>query len=285
MSEAIMKKARGEGVEIQLAIWEGEGKPILCIHGLTANSRCWEALAGTLAPKYRVLAMDLRGRGLSEKPPSGYSVARHAKDVLAVIDDLKLEQAVIMGHSLGAIIAMAFGAEYPERVDRLILIDAGGKVSEEQMTKFFAGIKPSLDRLGKVFPSFEAYVEPLKQVPFNQPWSPALEAYFRYEAEEVEGGVRSRIQPGHIQEEILNNTLVDVVQFYPKITRPVLILRATEGLLAEDDYLLPTEAAQRMVREMPNARCVDVEGANHYTIIFKPNEVRDRAIDDFLSEP
>jgi len=216
MSEPKMIKVKGDGVEIQLAEWEGEGKPILCIHGLTANCRCWDTLASTLAPKFRVLAMDLRGRGFSEKPPSGYSAAQHAKDVRALLDDLGLEQAVIMGHSLGAIIAMVFGAQHPERVDRLILVDAGGKVSEEQMTKFFAGIKPSLDRLGQVFPSFEAYVAPLKQAPFNQPWSEALNTYFRYEVEEVEGGVRSRVQPGHIQEEILNNSLMDVAQLYRK---------------------------------------------------------------------
>jgi len=284
MSEPKMIKVKGDGVEIQLAEWEGEGKPILCIHGLTANCRCWDTLASTLAPKFRVLAMDLRGRGFSEKPPSGYSAAQHAKDVRALLDDLGLEQAVIMGHSLGAIIAMVFGAQHPERVDRLILVDAGGKVSEEQMTKFFAGIKPSLDRLGQVFPSFEAYVAPLKQAPFNQPWSEALNAYFRYEVEEVEGGVRSRVQPGHIQEEILNNSLMDVAQLYPKVTSPALILRATEGLLSRDDYLLPIEAAERMVREMPNARCVDVEDTNHYTILFRPNEARDRAIDAFLAE-
>jgi len=54
--------------------------------------------------------------------------------------------------------------------------------------------------------------------------------------------------------------------------------------LSRDDYLLPIEAAERMVREMPNARCVDVEDTNHYTILFRPNEARDRAIDAFLAE-
>lgn len=284
MSEPIMQIVRGDGVDIQLAIWEGDGRNILCIHGLTANSRCWDILAETLTPKYRLLAMDLRGRGLSEKPPSGYSIAQHAKDVLSILDDLRLDKITIMGHSLGAIIAMYFAAEHPERVDRLILIDAGGKVSQEQMAKFFAGIKPSLDRLGQVFPSFEAYVAPLKQVPFNKPWSAALETYYRYEIEEVEGGVRSRVHPDHIQEEILNNAALDVAQLYPKITAPVLLLRATEGLLSKDDYLLPKDAAERMVQEIPNARCLDLDGTNHYTIVFKKNENRDKALELFLDE-
>ncbi len=92
------------------------------------------------------------------------------------------------------------------------------------------------------------------------------------------------MQPGHIQEEILNNSLLDVAELYPKITSPTLILRATEGLLAKDDYLLPAEAAERMVREMPKARYVDVEGTNHYTIILRPNETRDRALESFLAD-
>ncbi len=284
MSEPVMKKGRGDGVNIQLAVWEGHGKTILGVHGLSANSRCWDTMAEALTPKYRLLAMDLRGRGLSEKPPTGYSITHHAKDVLGILDNLGLDRVVIMGHSLGAIIAMAFGAQYPERVDRLILIDAGGKVSEEQMTKFYAGIKPSLDRLGKVFPSFEAYVEPLKQVPFNKPWSAQLETYFRYEVEEVEGGLRSRVDPVHIQEEVLNNSALDVTQFYSKITAPVLILRATEGLLAEDDYLLPADAAEKMVSEIPDARCVSLDGTNHYTIVLRKNEKRDKAISSFLDD-
>ena len=284
MSEPIIQTVKGDGVDIQLAIWEGDGRSILCIHGLTANGRCWDTLAEKLTPRYRLMAMDLRGRGLSGKPPSGYSIAHHAKDVLSILDDLGLDKITIMGHSLGAIIAMYFGAEHPERVDRLILIDAGGKVSEEQMAKFYAGIKPSLDRLGQVFPSFEAYLEPLKLAPFNKSWSHALETYYQYEIEEVEGGVRSRVHPEHIQEEILNNAVLDVTQLYPKITAPVLLLRATEGLLAEDDYLLPKDAAERMVREIPDARCVDLDGTNHYSIVFRENEIRDKALEAFLDE-
>ena len=222
-------------------------------------------------------------QGVVRKTVFRLLIAQHAKDVLCLLDDLGLDKITIMGHSLGAIIAMYFGAHYPERADRLILIDAGGKVSQEQMEKFFAGIKPSLDRLGQVFPSFEDYIAPLKQVPFNQPWSAALETYYRYEIEEVEGGVRSRVHPAHIQEEILNNAALDVVQLYSKITAPVLILRATEGLLAKDDYLLPKDA-ERMTKEIPNARCVDLDGANHYTIVFKKNEIRDKAIESFLNE-
>lgn len=282
MIEPTMIKAKGDGIKIQLAVWEGKGKPILCIHGLTANCRCWDLIASALAPHHKVIAMDLRGRGLSDSPQSGYSVDHHCKDVLALIEDLGLERLVLMGHSLGAFISLVFTALFPQRVERLILVDGGGKLTENQMAKVFAGIKPSLDRLGQVFPSFESYVSTMKQAPFLKPWNSFLENYFRYEVEEVEGGVRSRVHPQHIEEEATNLRKVDTVQFYSKALSPTLILRATKGMLAEDDFVLPEEAAERMVREIPSAKRVDLEGTNHYSILFQPNKMRDQAILNFL---
>jgi len=282
MSEPIMLKANGDGVKIQLAVWEGKGTPILCVHGLTANCRCWDLLASSLSPRHKVLAMDLRGRGLSDSPPSGYSVENHCKDILALMDDQGLERPVLMGHSLGAFISLVFAAKHPQRVDRLILVDGGGKLSEAQMTKVFAGIKPSLDRLGKVFPDFESYVALLKQAPFLQPWNSFFETYFRYEVEDVEGGVRSRVHPKHIEEETVNLRKVDSRQFYNRVVAPTLILRATKGMLAEDDLVLPADVAEGMAREIPNAKKVDVEGSNHYSILFQPNTVRDKFLFGFL---
>lgn len=278
-----MIKAQGDGIQLQVAIWEGKGPPVLCIHGLTANSRCWDLLASALAPRHRVVALDLRGRGLSEKPPAGYSVAHHCRDLLALMEDLKLKKPVLMGHSLGAFISLVFAAEYPERIGGVILVDGGGKLSEGQMAKVFAGIKPSLDRLGQVFPSFEAYVAPLKQAPFYKPWSVYFENYFRYEIEETEGGIRSRVLPAAIQEELVNLRSVDSTQYYSRVQSSVLILRATRGMLAADDLLLPEDVAGKMVREIPRATRVDLE-ANHYAIVFQPNERRNRAVLRFLEE-
>lgn len=283
MREPLMRKVKGHGVNIQLAVWEGDGNQILCIHGLTANCRCWDLVASTLTPVNRLLAMDLRGRGLSEEPPSGYSVEHHCKDILAIMDNIGLDSAVLMGHSLGALISLVFAAEHADRVERLILVDGAGKLGKRQMKKVLAGIKPSLDRLGQIFPSFEAYIETMKQVPFLQPLSSAMENYFRHEVEDLDGGVRSRVRSEHIQEEIQNMGKIDVSQFYPMVHCPALILRATEGMMARDDLVLPEEAAGRIVREIPHVRSVGVEGTNHYSIIFQSNEVRDKAITDFLS--
>lgn len=277
-----MIKAKGDGIQIQMAVWDGKGIPILCIHGLTANSRFWDCLAAALTPQHKVIAMDIRGRGLSEKPSTGYSIERHCKDILALMDDQGLQRPVLMGHSLGAFISLVFATKHPQKVSRLILVDGGGKLSETQMDRVFTGIKPSLDRLGQVFPTFDAYISQMKQAPFLQPWNSYMETYFRYEVEEVEGGVRSRVHPKHIEEETNNLRKEDSTQFYSKVTCPTLILRATKGMLAEDDLVLPEDVANRMVKEIPHAALVELEGVNHYTILFQPNETRDRAILQFL---
>lgn len=282
MTQPVMKKANGDGVQIQLAEWEGRGKTILCIHGITANCRCWDVMAEALSPGHRMLAMDLRGRGHSEAPASGYSIEHHFRDILAVLDDLGVDNAVIMGHSLGAFIGLAFAAEYSDRVDRLILVDGAGKLSQEQFDYVFAAIKPSLDRLGRILPSADAYIELMKSSPYIHPWSSAIEGYYLYELEEVEGGVRCNIDPAHIQMEAENVRKVEPDMFYSKIHCKVLILKATEGIISQNDLLLPEPVVDRMEKEIPNAKRFDVEGVNHYGIVFQPHFERDMEILAFL---
>jgi len=282
MTDPVMEKVRGDGADINVAVWEGEGKTILCVHGITANCRSWDQMASTLTPRHKLIAMDLRGRGQSDKPPSGYSIDHHIRDITGLLDRMGLDKVVLMGHSLGAFISLAYGAECPERVDRIILVDGGGDLSEEQMNNVFEGIRPSLERLGVVYPSADEYLAKMKQAPYIQPWSPVWETYYRYEIMDVEGGISANIDPLHIQEEALNVRQLKTAELYPRVSANLLILRATDGLFTPDDILLPEDALEKMLREIPAARHVDVTGTNHYTIVFQPNEKRDQAIFTFL---
>jgi len=225
-----------------------EAGPILCIHGITANCRCWDVLAHSLAPPIGFWHGPA-GRGRSEKPASGYSLEYHVQDIRCVLDDLRIDRAVIMGHSLGAFIGLAFAAEHPERVEKMILVDGGGDLSKEQMDKVFAGIKPSLERLGHVYPDTEAYLSKMRQAPFIQPWSPAIENYYRYEIEKTDNGVCTNITPAHIAEEADNIRKVKCAEYYARVRCNVLILRATDGLLSDDDLLLPGDVVDRMLRK------------------------------------
>lgn len=284
MREPELLTARGTRINIQLAKWPGDGRTIFCIHGLTANCRCWDRIAGVLAPEHNVLAMDLRGRGLSDKPETGYSVENHCSDIESVLQDLGLESVIFLGHSLGAFIAAYFAATRPESVEKAVLLDGGGQLSQEQTAKTYQGIKASVERLGKVYPSYESYIEEIKKAPFFKKWSKYLDIYFQYESEVLnDGSVRSRVYPGAIEEEVANFGKIGIDKYYGRISCPVLIVRATEGMLGTDDLLLPEDVTKRMEREIGNARRVDIAGANHYSLIFEPFEPLDRAIREFAA--
>jgi hypothetical protein len=124
----------------------------------------------------------------------------------------------------------------------------------------------------------------MKAAPYIHPWSPAIETYYRYEIEEVDGGVRTNIDPTHIQEEAANIRKVNCAPYYPQLKCKVLILRAPNGLFSKDDLLLPEEVIEKMTREIPDVRRFDVLGTNHYGIVFQPHAARDQAIRDFLKE-
>ncbi|MBT4090836.1 MAG: alpha/beta hydrolase [Deltaproteobacteria bacterium] len=277
-----MKTVKGDGIDINLAIWEGQGKDILCVHGITANCRSWDMVASSLAPDFNVMAMDLRGRGMSDKPDSGYSLAYHIRDIVALLDDLDVERVILMGHSLGAFISLAFAAEHPDRVDQLILVDGAGDLSPEQLDQVFVGIKPALDRLEQIYPSKEAYLEAMKSGPAIQPWNSVVENYYKHEIEITDSGAKTNISPENIVEEAGNVRTVKCRTFYPQLKCRTLILKATEGLLSREDLLLPEDVTAIMMKEIPAATRFDVEGTNHYGILFQPHATRDRAIVQFL---
>lgn len=274
--------ARGNGVALCVAVWEGRGRDILCIHGLSANSRCWDIIASSLIPDYRILAVDLRGRGQSEKPDRDYSVEVHVRDLRALTESLKLTKPVVIGHSLGAYIALSFAARYPDLIDSIVLIDGGGILNEYQMEQFQIAIKPALERLGKVFPSFEDYIAPMKMAPFFNPWTEVIQNYFRNDVREVPDGVVSLVAPETIAEETENFMKTDFRSLYPLVQCDTLILRATNGILTPDDILLSDYSVDELKKSLKSAWCVDIPDTNHYSIVFQENEYRDKILCEFL---
>ena len=104
----------------------GDGPAVVLIHGITSSSRTWRAVMEPLAEHHTVVAPDLPGHGRSGKPRGDYSLGAYAsslRDLLALLD---IRQATIVGHSLGGGIAMQFAYQFPERLERLVLVDSGG---------------------------------------------------------------------------------------------------------------------------------------------------------------
>ncbi len=260
--------------------WGEQGKPLLCIHGITANGYCFQALADGLANDHRVFAYDLRGRGDSDKPESGYSIPIHAADLAAIIDELGLDRPVVIGHSLGAYIGLYFAAHYPEKISKLVLVDGGAPLPEDQP----AWLTGSIARLGITVASFEEYTQRLKVAPFLGPyWNDYLELYFEHDVyRNSDGSVVSKGSREAVQEEQRNLEIFNSEEQWGKVQVPALLLRAGLGLFTENDQLLPEELAVAMQRGIRGLTYVNFPKLNHYTIAFGVSGGPARKIREFV---
>src|SRR5262249_37862860 len=103
----------------------GSGPDVVLIHGVTGDLSIWFLCQAMqqLGLSRRVTAYDLRGHGYSDAPPTGYTSADHAPDLFAVMDELGIERATLVGHSFGGVIALHAAVLAPGRVERLVLSD------------------------------------------------------------------------------------------------------------------------------------------------------------------
>jgi pimeloyl-ACP methyl ester carboxylesterase len=104
----------------------GSGPAILLIHGIGDNSTTWDVVHAKLAQRFTVIAPDLLGHGKSDKPRADYSTAAYANGMRDLLSVLEIERVTIIGHSLGGGVAMQFAYQFPQLVERLILVSAGG---------------------------------------------------------------------------------------------------------------------------------------------------------------
>ncbi|MBS4730004.1 alpha/beta hydrolase [Mycobacterium sp. SM1] len=104
----------------------GSGPAILLIHGIGDNSTTWSAVQARLAQRFTVIAVDLLGHGQSDKPRADYSVAAYANGMRDLLSVLGIERVTIVGHSLGGGVAMQFAYQFPQLVERLVLVATGG---------------------------------------------------------------------------------------------------------------------------------------------------------------
>jgi pimeloyl-ACP methyl ester carboxylesterase len=281
VSPAKTERVATGGLTLAARVWPGGDGTVVGIHGLTANHTCWFPVADVVAPRRRLIAYDLRGRGDSDKPASGYSLATHDADLLGLLDHYGIGRAILVGHSLGAHIAVRFAAHHPDRVDRVVLFDGGLDVRAE----VFDSIAPAVNRLGVEFPSLEQYLGMLRGLPmFAGRWNAHLDRYFTYDVEPGPGGgVRSKVARHAIEEEVANLQRTRLWVWHHKIQAPALLLRAPDGLLRADDCLMTQEEAEAMAHAIPRCTLVVVPGTNHYTILLGDNPAVVREVGAFLA--
>jgi pimeloyl-ACP methyl ester carboxylesterase len=248
--------------------------------GLTANAHSFDGLikAG-LSPAMRVLAVDLRGRGLSSKPDNGYSMVDHAEDIIGLLNALEIEEVALGGHSFGGLLSIHMAAYYPDRVKKLVVIDAAGSMHPSVRDL----IKPSVDRLGKVLPSWQDYLQSMKQMPFFQGWwDRTIESFYRADVEiRDDGTVKPRSRPEAIIEAVNSALDEDWMQQLTMIKQPMLMFNATGPYGPHGSPpVLPREQALETVHAVADGRYVEVPG-NHMTMLY--GEGAQRIVDEIIA--
>src|SRR4051794_7579519 len=164
------------GLRLPLCDWGGPDTPppILLVHGLASNARIWDLLAPLLAPNFRLIAIDQRGHGLSDKPDDGYDLPTIAGDLAEAIAALGWSRPLVVGHSWGANVALQLAADHPDLPAGIVLLDGG--------TNELASVMPLEETLERLAPPRLAgtpraeFLERVRGRWANGALSPAVEA-------------------------------------------------------------------------------------------------------------
>ncbi|HEU4510819.1 MAG TPA: alpha/beta hydrolase [Pyrinomonadaceae bacterium] len=142
-SSAVEKETTVFGPKIHY-VEAGSGQAVILLHGLGGSSRAWQTNIGPLAEKFHVFAPDQIGFGKSDKPLVNYRIRTYVDFLDQFCKQLKIERATLIGNSMGGWIAAAFTAAFPDRVEKLVLVDAAGYApSKDVDPRIFYGLNPT----------------------------------------------------------------------------------------------------------------------------------------------
>ncbi len=271
------------GLEMHYLDYPGPNPAIVLLHGLSANANEFGGLAkGGLAGNHRVIAPDLRGRGRTGKPESGYAMADHAADIIALLDHLGLDRVIMGGHSFGALLSIYLAAHFPDRILKVIVIDAAIVFHPDTVEL----LKPSLARLQRVLPSADTYIDEVRAAPYLRGfWDDAIEDYFRAELREnADGTVQSFTSASAVEQALLGVQVEPWADHVASVRHPALLLNAAKGFGPPGSPpLVPPDHAKMTAESFDDCRYVEVPG-NHLTMVFGDNAaVVAREIELFLA--
>jgi pimeloyl-ACP methyl ester carboxylesterase len=252
-----------DGVRLACRDWGGPGQPIVLLHGLAGHMGEWDVLARRLSSSHRVVAVDQRGQGASERHPRDVSRAAYVADVIAVADQLQLERPVLVGQSMGGHTAMLTAAAHPGLVRALVLVEAGPGGPNPNVP---VDIGRWLDSWPTPFPSREAAVAFLGGGAVGAGWAAGLE--------ERDGGWWPRFDRDVMVRSLAENARRSFWDEWRQVACPTLVVLAQSGFV-------PAQEADEMLRQRPATTAMSIPGTGHDLHLEQPG-VLHSALSGFL---
>ncbi len=241
------------------------GPPLLLLHGWTDTSRSWSLLVPQLLG-HRLLIVDQRGHGGSDKPQCCYSLSSFADDARLFLDAKRIARAAVAGHSLGSMVAQHLAAEHPDRVSKLVLIGSTALAPANRGDYLWTSVESlggSIDRNSK----------------FLREWDPANNAIPLDPAFAAAAMDEIVATPLHVWRGVIRELAgVPVGRLDADIRAPTLILSGGK------DLLFPPEHHQALVRAIPHSQALVYPELGHNLPWEKPREIAS-AMNAFLTAP
>ena len=246
------------------------GTPVLLIHGYTDNARDWVPMLPYMSADFRLILVDLRGHGNSGKPDCCYTRFDFAYDIVLLLDQLKIQKADIVGHSLGSIIGQTVAEFWPQRTDRVVLISSTGGIAPGSRNK-----SPAFDYASQI----RQLKEPIAaDSPFMIAWwdSPTpVDADFIRRERIDSAAIPLRVWLAVLDQCLAGNRYEDLQGSLPRLRAPTLLIWGAKDPIMEQ----PARASLR--RALPTAQVRIFDGLGHNPFWEKPAAVA-QSINDFL---
>jgi pimeloyl-ACP methyl ester carboxylesterase len=251
----------------------GEGPVVLLVHGMAGSSSTWGPVLDLLAPHVTFVAPDLPGHGRSDKPRTDYSLGAHASFLRDLLASLGHERATVVGQSLGGGIAMQFAYQYPERVERLVLVCAGG-LGEEVNAILRLLALPGVDLILPL--AFQPFLRDAGAAVAG--WfghlgfrpAPATTEMWRAYASLVDGETRAAfLQTLRAVIDLRGQRVSAHDKLYLAQDLPSLIVWGAE------DPIIPVSHAHAAQEALPGSRLEVMEGLGHFPHVEDPRRFAD----------
>lgn len=262
-------------LRLRVREWPGTGPAVVLVHGLASNARIWDAVAPRLAERFRLVAYDQRGHGLSDKPAGGYGFAPVVGDLRRLIQALSFGRPTLVGHSWGGNVVLEYAAAYPEDIAGLVLVDGGYIELADDPAMTWERVSRELAPPDLTSLTFAQLVERARGGAAGAYWSEAVEATLRTSFEDgPDGRIRPRLtRDRHL---LILRALWEQrpSELYARITCPTLVVPARRPVDGEYGRAATrTRRVARAVESIPNARVHWMEDTVHDIPLQRPAEL------------